>query len=292
MNWAFNDEGAATDRLQALAAELVPVGLGRIELLRRGSNVVLQAPDAQVILRLQHAGLTRAVEDNLNLVIRLVASGAPIVPPLTSRAASTEQVVLTAWPGGIPASADDTSDLGAVLRTLHDIDPPRGLSLVNVSDRFERRFTEMPDDVPEHIIKALRGHADLAVATLRDASSSADVLLHADAHVGNLVTLGETSCLIDLDDLCRGPPEFDLAPSLASYQRFHRDDRRWADFQEAYGSGADWDLVDALTVVREATMNTWLAGLWTHDPRARDELIHRVKTWDQDWKSHEPWHAM
>ena len=292
VTWAFDDEGAATDRLQALAADLVPSDLGHIELLRRGSNVVLQAPDAHVILRLQHAALADAVEENLSLVTRLSTGGAPVVPPLTSHAATTEQVVLTAWPAGTPVRADDTADLGAVLKALHDIQPPNDLQLVNVTDRFEHRFAEIPPDVPDRIVKALREHADLAVTTLRAASSSSDVLLHGDAHVGNLVTLDGSPRLIDLDDLCRGPREFDLAPSLASYQRFHRDDRRWADFQEAYGSSADWDLVDTLTVVREATMNTWLAGLWAHDPRARDELVRRVETWDQDWKSHEPWRAM
>ena len=118
------------------------------------------------------------------------------------------------------------------------------------------------------------------------------MLLHGDAHVGNLVMLEGSPRLIDLDDLCRGPREFDLAPSLVSYQRFHRDDQRWQALKTAYGDEADWDLVDALAVVRESTMNTWLAGLWAHDTHARDELVHRVDTWDSDWSSHEPWQAL
>ncbi|TQL69069.1 Ser/Thr protein kinase RdoA (MazF antagonist) [Nocardioides albertanoniae] len=278
--------------MQELAAELAPDGVGRIELLRRGSNVVLQAPESRCILRLQHAHLADAVKANLDLVARLTATGAPLVGPLTSRVAMTDVVVLTAWPAGQPANAEDTAALGAVLQTLHDVQPPRELSLVNVTDRFDRRFADLPSDIPNRIAKALRDHADLAVDTLRAASSSSDVLLHGDAHVGNLVFLHDEPRLIDLDDLCRGPREFDLAPSLASYQRFHRDDRRWQAFRAAYGESADWDLVNTLTVVREATMNTWLAGLWEHDPHARDELIHRVDTWDKDWNSHEPWRAM
>lgn len=135
---------------------------------------------------------------------------------------------------------------------------------------------------PDLVAWALGPDGTATPALLRLAAQQVD---------GDLGTWDRGWGLIDLDDLCRGPREFDLAPSLVSYQRFHRDRRRWQAFKDAYGE-ADWEAVSYLGVMRESTMNTWLAGLWTHSQPARDELAHRVRTWDQDPSVHERWSAL
>lgn len=289
--WALGPDGAATSALLRLAGQQVDGDLGTVRLLRRGTNLVLASDERKVVLRLQYADRADEIDANLRLCRDVADAGGPVVPPLAPRCALADGVALTAWPMGIPAAADDQAALGNALRDLHAVPPAADLPSINVSDRFEARLGDLDPTIPGWIAESLKEHAVLAVARLDELVDRSTVLLHADAHVGNLVTWDRGWGLIDLDDLCRGPREFDLAPSLVSYQRFHRDRHRWHAFKEAYGE-ADWEAVSYLSVVRESTMNTWLAGLWTYSEPARDELAHRVRTWDQDPAVHDRWSAL
>lgn len=289
--WALGPDGTATPALLRLAAQQVDGDLGTVRLLRRGTNLVLAADRRKVVLRLQYADHADEIDANLKLCRDVAEAGAPVVPPLASHCARSDGVALTAWPMGIPAAADEQAALGNALRDLHAVPPAADLPSVNITDRFDARLAELDPTIPGWIVESLKKHAALAVARLNELLDTSTVLLHADAHVGNLVKWDHGWGLIDLDDLCRGPREFDLAPSLVSYQRFHRDGRRWRAFKEAYGE-ADWEAVSYLSVMRESTMNTWLAGLWAHSQPARDELARRVRTWDQDPSIHERWSAL
>ncbi|USQ75674.1 phosphotransferase enzyme family protein [Ornithinimicrobium cryptoxanthini] len=289
LEWAMAPDGVPSESMHRLAQQLLGHDVSGVEVIRRGSNLVLKDTAETTVFRVQHVCRSREVEENLQLVASLDSAGAPVVAARNERAAKDGSVVVTAWPKGLPAGTTDQRALGATLNALHDITPPAALPTVDVRARFEERLTGLDADVPVDIVTALSKHADLAVTALEESLASGSVLLHGDAHIGNLVWLRDSARFIDLDDLCTGPREFDLAPSLVSYHRFHRDDRLWSDFRAGYGDDPDWELAERLTVVREATMNTWLATLWAYDSAAQTELLHRIDTWDTDWKDHDPW---
>lgn len=287
--WALSPDGSPSPALQHLITELLGQDVAGVEVIRRGSNLVLKDSAETTVFRVQHVDRARNIAENLMLVASLAAAGAPVVAALSTETAQDDDVVLTAWPMGRPAATTDQRALGTTLKALHGIAPLASLGPVDITSRFQQRLDALDPDVPAAIVSALSEHAEHAVTILESAKKRDRVLLHGDGHIGNLVWLQEEARLIDLDDLCVGPLEFDLAPSLVSYHRFHRDDRLWAEFQEGYGNGPDWELAHRLMLVREATMNTWLASLWAHSSAAQHELVHRVETWDKDWRGHEPW---
>lgn len=289
---AVDAQGRVASWLVDMAERLALGPVPDLELIRRGTNTVLVSLGAGLVFRLHRPSELKAVEQNLALISELAKRGCPVAAPACSVPATSSHGVLTSWPRGEPYEPDELATMGAVLAHLHATSPVPRLPWVEVTTRFDKRLSAVSPTVPPRIRASLERHALMAEQALRDVSRDRSVLVHGDAHIGNLVRLAETPVLIDLDDLSTGPREFDLVPSCISYRRFHRSSVRWQKFKDAYGPCADWHLVERLCVVREATMNTWLAGLWDVEQRARDELRLRVDSWDLPWADHPPWSAV
>lgn len=280
LSWALDASGRPTPQLVDAAESLVGYHLDDLELIRIGSNAIFSDRNKRVVIRVQSADLADEVIANLDLVIGLSEAAAPLVGPLVPTALRTETTVLTAWPLGNAVLATNVALLGSVLADLHTSSMPRDLPTLNLQDKLQSRLSEIrATDLPAALRDSLVAHICHASALVGRLSPANPVLLHGDAHTGNLVELDHRALLIDLDDLCAGPREFDLIPAFVAYKRFHRDRDLWLAFRNAYGH-ADWETVESLAVVRETTMNTWLAGLWSSSPTARDELTHRINTWD------------
>ncbi|WP_168929289.1 phosphotransferase [Nocardioides sp. GY 10113] len=284
--------------LRHLATELLGHPVGHLELVRRGSAAVFRAPVERVILRVHHIDDLPAVDAALHLASQLAEAGAPVVPPARPASVRADRFVATAWPLGQPVSddgADDAAALGRTLAGLHAVVPPVDLPAPGVADRIRRRLKELDPTIPGEISGSLHAHAEAALDLLAGLplnAAAGAVVLHGDAWPGNLVRLDGEHRMIDLDDLCIGPPELDLAPSLVTYRRFHRDSDRWEAFVDGYAGNPDWVLAGQLAVVRESQMNTWLASLWSTSAVARDELRHRVLTWDVDPSQQRPWRTI
>jgi aminoglycoside phosphotransferase (APT) family kinase protein len=62
-------------------------------------------------------------------------------------------------------------------------------------------------------VAALRGRRDVVFAELEAAADAggAGVVLHGDAHAGNLMRSGGQWLWLDLEETCRGPRHWDLA---------------------------------------------------------------------------------
>lgn len=278
-----------------------------VRIIRRGTNLVLQSASTGLVYRVNTAGHAGSIVRNLGMIDSLIKAGAPLLGPSGRPDSWTTlhgPLVGTVWPAGTPLRAGDEGILGQLLAHLHNTPLNLDVPELEVADRLHTRLHEMKNTLPQALWKVLRDKSEKAIqlldtlqSTSKDEASvtNATVLLHGDAHIGNAVYFRNSSALIDLDDICRGPRGFDLAPAMVSHLRFHRDAARWAAFIGEYEMVAgpiNWSEVQEMTLIREATMNTWLSTLWNAEPNTRSELMHRIETWDIPPQDHAPWKAV
>lgn len=288
--WGLTASGSPTADLNAVASFLAGRALSQLRLLRTGSNLVFADPEARVVLRVQVPSHEEAVRANLQRVTALLAEDAPIVGPAFPSIAVTGEAVVTQWRLGDAIGINAHASLGHALRGLHQVDSASlELPVLQIESKVRHRLANLDPDIPASLVDSLRDHAENALALFRQMPTDRPLVLHGDAHVGNLVMMDGRPLLIDLDDLCIGSREFDLLPTYVSFKRFHGDSSKWEAFQQGYGD-ADWERLDSLSVIRETTMNAWLADLWNLSEAARLELRHRIATWDAT--DHKAWTAL
>lgn len=302
-------DGKLDPRLSTLVGELSGTDAppADTQLIRRGSNLVFKSESSRLVYRINTIEHFEEFESNLDLIDGLIAAGAPLLGPRGTRDSSIAEdgiFVGTVWPAGIPLSPGDEGVLGRLLAHLHTTTADVKIKNLEIEDRLTGRLRAVAGQVPRSLWRVLRNKSDEAIELLsslhRHTANNLGVhgppaLLHGDAHIGNAVRVGHSPALVDLDDICLGPRGFDLAPAMVSYRRFHRSGDRWKSFvdeYEAVAGATDWNLVETMMLIREVTMNTWLATLWNISPDAHRELIHRVETWDVPPEEHIPWQAI
>jgi Ser/Thr protein kinase RdoA (MazF antagonist) len=105
-------------------------------------------------------------------------------------------------------------------------------------------------------------------------------VIHGDAHLGNVVrSVDGLVVLIDLDSVCTGPREWDLAPTglyAASLGWISR--AEYESFVAAYGG---FDIMTApafplLSRMRELRMTAWLAMHAAESDAVAAEVAHRI----------------
>lgn len=255
--------------------------------------VLADRPDATVVrvgdvVAKAHApGTQRAL---LALRLELAASpplGSVLLPPFTTEPRNVDGRLATLWPFAQPLHparpdeapweaagdllcrlhAQDTSALGAADRA-----PSAGAN-AKVLEAMRRLRT---GNLPLGAVVE-RAFAGLPPA-LREGASSGHALVHGDFHLGQLARVGSTLLLIDVDDLGRGDPAWDLARPAAWFAVGLLAPDDWAAFIEAYGAGVgrsvSWNEVDAfaraLVVQTAARAIVAAAG----EQRDLDEIEH------------------
>ena len=129
---------------------------------------------------------------------------------------------------------------------------------------LHRRFTEVADKV--------RG-----VMQQLDQGPEVFGLIHADAHLDNVLFAGRQAQLIDFDDCGFGYRIYDVAVAL--WELRHRDD--YASFNEAFIRGYtehrplpvdQIEHLDIFIAAREVAFGLWLAGMAETRPSLRENL--------------------
>ncbi len=198
----------------------------------RGNLLVRLAP-APVVARVAtgsawsradpFAWLTREVA-----VARYIADlGGPVVAPTTAAEPGPhwqDGFAISLWECVRPSGRQPgPAETGAALAALHEAarDCPAELGELSTVreqisegiDALERAAAADPETVA-----ALRAAHARALAGLAGAGS-ASVVLHGDAHAGNLLwTAARGFVWTDLEETCRGPVEWDLATLSRAYQ--------------------------------------------------------------------------
>ncbi|MGW1091252.1 phosphotransferase enzyme family protein [Streptomyces sp. NPDC002596] len=174
-------------------------------------------------------------------------------------------------------------ELGAVLRDLHSLTLPGGLSLppYPVLDRTERRI-KAAVDIPEDDRAFLGKRACELRDRVRDLRfESVKGPLHGDAHVQNLMVdrSGQVT-LIDLERFSFDFPEWDLMVTATEHESLGWQTREeYGAFVSAYGRDLrTWVGFPTLRAVQEFNMTTWLMQNVGESAETAAEYARRISS--------------
>lgn len=234
---------------------------------------------ARVTLTLASRG-REALERELAFAHIAAERGAPVVPPVERAPFERDGRLITLWrhvehrrPG-----PEDAAAVGRSLRALHeavadaDLDLPRFDRLDEVAVKLA---TLEPDGVVTEEDLALMAAA-IGVARERLAALELEEQpIHGDAHLGNVLVTAEGPLWVDLENVCRGPVEYDLA-CLAWRKRVHGS----GDYEEAAAGYGPHDpaLVEAVQPMLAAFLCVWNADIVQRagEPDAHPFLRERI----------------
>ncbi len=248
-----------TGEVAAAAEAARAVGL-RVDdpvVLSKYPNVIVHLRPSPVVARVTvtlNRG-TDALVGELRFARAAAERGAPVVPPADDRVHGSPEAPITFWRHveHRRAEPEDAAAIGAALRRLHEAVADLELEL----PRFDRL------DEVEEVARAL-DHPDSglmlrAITVARGRLVALDLHeqpLHGDAHMRNVLVTEGGPLWADLENVCRGPVEYDLA-CLVWRTRVHG----WHDSAPA------------------------LAAYGSHDPRLLDELMPVLAAFLVPWNT-------
>lgn len=250
-------------------------------LLRLGSNAVYRL-EAPVVVRVGRPDADNAAVHQTVAVARWLASvGYPAV-----RAIDVDQPCIisghavTFWEALTDeyATIDEVAD---VLARLHKLEAPASLHLpeldpfVNADKRIAGSDWLSPDD---------REFMTGELARLREEYARLEFVLphgviHGDASIGNVLhDFDGKPVVIDLDDFCTGPREWDLIQTAIYADHFGWHTREeYAAFVRVYGYDlTQWPGYPVLADVREFIQVTWMTQKAGENERTAAEARKRI----------------
>ncbi|MGH3548350.1 MAG: phosphotransferase enzyme family protein [Pseudonocardiaceae bacterium] len=176
-----------------------------------------------------------------------------------------------------------SADLGRTLRQLHSLPEPTSFQLPVFSPmpKVEERIHRLPE--------GLLSSADAEFLRLRHREIAAEFTnldyilplgpVHGDAHARNLMrSVNGTIELIDFEDFCYGPREWDVAVEAVRHQALG-----WVSESDyrSYVAEYDFDVIDwpgfrVLRAARELNMTTWLAQQLGEEEEIDVEVRQRI----------------
>jgi Ser/Thr protein kinase RdoA (MazF antagonist) len=182
-----------------------------------------------------------------------------------------------------------SADLGRILRELHALPAPTSFSLPDFSPmpKAAERIRKLPDGLlsSEDVEFLRHRHREITeeFASLEFVLPPGPV--HGDAHARNLMRCTDgTIKLIDFEDFCRGPREWDVAVEAVRYRSLgwvSEDDYR--SYVAEYGFDViRWPGFRTLRAARELNMTTWLAQRLGQDAGIDAEVRRRIADLQDD----------
>ncbi|HEV8102993.1 MAG TPA: phosphotransferase [Gaiellaceae bacterium] len=224
--------------------------------LHERHGLIVQLGPAPVVARVERtASIARSGLDGANAVAFaafLTEVGASVVRSLGGPLQMENGVVVTLWALLETSGPLDPAAAGASLRDLHD-------RATGYAGRL-RSFDPRPDALA--LCEALAGtEFGGPIATIRRAVERLELPerlgvepIHGDAHLGNVIQTSRGPIWIDLEDVCRGPREWDLACLLHRGLLLGQHDQAAEAALESYGKH-DREAVDELA----AAVMVWIA---------------------------------
>jgi aminoglycoside phosphotransferase (APT) family kinase protein len=261
---------------------------GELSLLSPGgvlsSGGTLVVRDRDRAIRFSQQSIAEARE-TLHLANQLAAAGAPVLLPLEQDAMESLLGTVTVWEIATP-SPEPERDLGSVLGLLHRVELPGARNRPGNRPRIKREAMRLEQHgVDPGVIEELRGLA----ARLPDQPGwveGTNRVVHGDAHRGNVMRRGGRPVLIDLGNVHHGPAELDLLPTWCAARRAGDGWWAWQRLRDTYrgAPGEDglwyWPHLEEAVLERELMTTLFLSRRWRDDPWAREEVMHRVRTWE------------
>ncbi|GGU42464.1 phosphotransferase family protein [Streptomyces daghestanicus] len=235
--------------LPALTARVRAQAHARTAACPCGAATLADRPDATVVRHGEVVAKAHAPGTDAGALAHRLAFTARLpgvlLPPLAPAPAELHGRLVTCWPYGAPVDPDDPAAApweaaGALLARLHRTPAPATLPPMRGPAKAAAALARLWRSAPRHPDAApvLRAWAALpAWARGEDAMPDTGTPCHGDFHLGQLVrhpTAGGPWLLIDVDDLGRGVPAWDLARPAAWYACGLLPPDEWTRFLAAY----------------------------------------------------------
>lgn len=274
-------EDAMREALSDLCSR-IDLSADNAELLRLTNNAVFLLPDERMVVRIAR---TSTFFDRVHKVARLAGwfeeIDAPTIrlhPHVPDQPLAAGRSLATAWTYMPPSQpAPTVADLGGTLRAFHRLKLPEFElpTWTPISD-VRRRLDDSEGLEPSERTY-LTEWSDVLESTINETRDSwHNVLIHGDAHVGNLLPDGTGRvALCDFDATAVGPALVDLAAVAVGDARFGR--TQFDDLRRAYGvDPTEHPLWKTVLEARELKMIAAAVPLLESAPGVREEFLVRL----------------
>lgn len=278
--------------------------LPEYELVRLGEGAVYYVPSLDWIVRLSRKSNKEIIErcqKEISVSKYLICNGYPttaINDEITQPIPLTDTTA-TVWNYIFPDknSTLNDFDMGLMVKKFHKAMSNYGFQLnkFHLLDRTcDRLNTLLNIDRPDHEqLKELLQRYDDVQEDMNSFISSVGVQpIHGDFHRGNILISKGRAFLHDYEDVCIGPPEWDLVNPLIAHRRFGLDEKAVDDFFSAYGTDLrEHPQVDILCRARELFVVVWLIQNRYESPSIDNEVNMRISSLDNP-NAKEIWRAL
>ncbi|MET0132030.1 MAG: aminoglycoside phosphotransferase family protein [Kibdelosporangium sp.] len=251
-------------------------------LLRFTNNAVYRLAGDQAVVRIVGS---RAMRHRAEKVVRIAGWLAEHDIPAVRLLAGVEHPIrvgehlATVWEV-VPAGRHRARgrDLGKMLKLIHRLPPPAfQLPTWDPLDDVRRRVDDaeaLADDDRQFLLDCCARVAETLASARFELPS---VVVHGDAHLGNLIPSPDGPVLCDFDSTCLGPPAWDLTPVAVGVHRFGEPARTYREMSRSYG----WDVLKSpifpvLREVRELKLITSVLPIARSNPAVGPELARRL----------------
>lgn len=263
-------------------AGLDPAGA---KLIRIGSNAVYRLRESVIVRIARDADEVGNARKQVTVARWLATQDYPATRALdVAQPLEVHGRAVTFWESA--AEEEDYAPIeqvAGVIRRLHELNAPAELALPE-KQPFDDITARLPhldaldyDDAQFLRDRVEELHQRYAQLEFRLAPG----VIHGDANIGNVILDRRGNpLLIDLDNFCTGPREWDLVQTALFAERFgwHTEDE-YRKFVEFYGFDIrSWPGYPVLADYREVAMTLWLSGKASSDRRSAEEVHRRVET--------------
>lgn len=277
------------------AGKRAGVAVAPAELIRDGSHALFRLPDG-IVARIGPAGSGARAQREIQISVWLAASGVTVVDAISGIAQPTlvNDHAVTWWHELSPHRPATPSELGAVLRVLHELPVPSAPQLprldpfTGIAERIDGAAGLAADDR-----SWLLNHLEaIRYRWTQLPSGRPSCVVHGDAWQGNVAVPDKSEpVLLDLEHVAVGPPEWDLLAIAVDRTDFERISApEYRSFVDAYG-GYDittWPGYRTLADILELRWVCFAIGKADRDQPAAEEASHRIACLRGDIQR--PWH--
>ncbi|MCX2728817.1 aminoglycoside phosphotransferase family protein [Saccharopolyspora sp. NFXS83] len=272
-----------TRQVLETASEAAGVDPRGAELVRMGENAMFRLAAAPIIARVGRS--VPAGHKETRIASWLASHQFPAVrlAPVDREFVPVGDLVVTFWEF-IEESEQPISsgELGDVLRRLHSIPEPSDLSLpfFEPMPKVESRLQNIGSSLPEDDRAFLSNRKKELGEQFADLTFELGFgPVHGDYHKGNLMRDQDSTVrVIDLEDFCWGPREWDVCVEAVRYQAMGWvSDQDYAAYTNTYGfDPLQWTGYPVIRAIRELNMTTWLTQQLGQSHAVDDEIYRRI----------------
>lgn len=270
---------------EALAEVCAAAGLESrgARLIRLVNNAIFQLADQPVIVRLVLSPSMAYRADNAVRAATILAEhnvpAVRLLPGLAQPVRAGDHVA-TFWHVAQEIRPADGNDLALLLKRLHSVSVP--LEQLLPWDPMADAHRRLVD--AEEISHADRRFFEQWIERLTVQLSTMETflppgLIHGDAHINNVIVTPDGPLLCDLDQVCFGPREWDLAIAAVGKIRFGDSAGDYQKLVAGYGVDVtQWPGFSILRQARELKLTTGGLSVVRTKPEVRPELHKRMRS--------------